>query len=321
MSSQSLVVGCDGGGTQTRILLTTLDGVELGEGQSGTGNVLDVGEDGLRQNLKSAWEQACHAAGIPTSSKADALALGLAGSGNTEGREAILRATSILPQKADRQPLLLTDVRIAHAGGFADGPGIVIVAGTGSCAYGRTADGLETRSGGWGPFLDDVGSAFDLGRRALQAIAAETDGRGGSTDITKRILNALGCDDLRDSLPKLDHRSQGRRSVASLAPIVTEAAEQQDTIALQILHDSAGALAATPLSIARQLNLESPPIIFVGGLATGSPLYRTLLQQAISARLPNATFPSPLASPAKGAALLAALSLIPHLDPHAFLTH
>ena len=87
--------------------------------------------------------------------------------------------------------LVVNDALIALQAGVGDAPGIVIVSGTGSIAYGRNDRGEASRAGGWGYVLGDEGSGYWIGRLALRAVVRHADGRGRATSLTPRLLDAF----------------------------------------------------------------------------------------------------------------------------------
>ncbi len=58
---------------------------------------------------------------------------------------------------------------IAHRAAFGTSPGVLVISGTGSIAFGRNQNGETARAGGWGPNVSDEGSAFWVGREAVAA--------------------------------------------------------------------------------------------------------------------------------------------------------
>ena len=130
------------------------------------------------------------------------------------------------------------DLRIALAGALGGDAGIVIVAGTGSAAYGRTEDGQSWQAGGWGWLMDDPGSGYWLGRRALRAIAEEADDRGKPTSLTNLIVQQMGLNSIRELRDKLYGPKKTVtpiQKITGLAPLVTSAAEDGDQVAKENL--------------------------------------------------------------------------------------
>ena len=88
--------------------------------------------------------------------------------------------------------LVTNDALIALVAGAGVGPGVVVIAGTGSIAYGRNAHDEAARAGGWGYILADEGSGFWIGRQALRAVVRAADGRGPATALTPLVLEFFG---------------------------------------------------------------------------------------------------------------------------------
>src|ERR1700733_7704143 len=104
--------------------------------------------------------------------------------------------------------------------GAGDAPGIVVIAGTGSIAYGRNAGGEAARAGGWGHMIGDEGSGYWIGREALAAVMRGADGRGPETGLTAEILAHFDVEDV-SRLPRIVYdRDVPRASVAAVGPIV-----------------------------------------------------------------------------------------------------
>ena len=120
--------------------------------------------------------------------------------------------------------LIVNDALIALVAGAGASPGVVVISGTGSIAYGVSHHGVAARAGGWGPTLGDEGSGYWIGRRALAAVMRDADGRGPRTDLTPLVLESLfaaatrgaGGGDLSPAAGPPRHRvaRAGRRSRA-----------------------------------------------------------------------------------------------------------
>ena len=186
-------LGVDGGGTNTRAMLfhapadpdVDLADCLVGEGRAVAANFHRVGVEAATTSVLTAITQACRQANI-TAHQITAACIGLAGVSHPDNHRKMYDAIEqVLP------PLnftLETDARIALAGATAGKPGIVIIAGTGSIAYGVDKDGEVARAGGWGPTLGDEGSGTYIGRRALEAVMTAYDHRThDETQLTEKI--------------------------------------------------------------------------------------------------------------------------------------
>lgn len=130
-----------------------------------------------------------------------------------------------------RRVVVVSDLELAHSGAFAGGPGVLVVGGTGSSAFGLDARGHRARAGGWGPLIGDDGSAFWLGREALRdprlrrLLRADPLKLGRGPDALRKVAG-LARDLLR--LARRDARARGLRKQAArtLAQLAAEAAAQ-----------------------------------------------------------------------------------------------
>ena len=120
------------------------------------------------------------------------------------------------------------------------GCGVVLVAGTGSIAYGRDARGREGRAGGWGYLVGDEGSVVWIGTEGLRAASYDADGRGPSTLVTARLLEELGVADFQDVLPFLYGRPHPAPAIVAAARAVARASAEGDTVAARIIEQGTG---------------------------------------------------------------------------------
>ncbi len=244
-----LFLGVDGGQTGTTALIGDENGRVLGSGSGGPCNHAGATEGrqklvrAVQDSVAAACAQACpHASAITFA----AACFGM--SGGPEDKEAILR--EILPAGI---VAVTDDAVIALAGATAGEPGIVTIAGTGSIAFGRHADGRTARTGGWGYIFGDEGSGFDIARQALRAVLRAAEGWGPATALAQVLLAATGCADSNGILHRFYTPVWPRSRVAALAPLVDEAAIEGDSVARHILHNAAQQLALLTSSVREQL--------------------------------------------------------------------
>lgn len=303
------VLGIDGGGTNTRAALVAGSGHVLGLGIAGPSNPRVVGDDAARVQIREAIDLARQKAQLPDEAMPSAAFFGVAGVvSNTDRQELRAIASDLVP---GAHVHVDHDLRIALAGALLGSPGIVLIAGTGSSCYGRTVDGSEWRSGGWGPLLDDLGSAYWLGLEALVAITRAADGRGPATSMIDPLLSQLGVEHVLDLL-RFGSDTDDRRRIAALAPLVLDAEESGDEIAHEIVRRGAEELARMVQAVAQRLGwiTGSVPLVFSGGLAVRQA-YRSGLELLLERRAPQVALVDAAAPPVIGAALLALESLGP----------
>lgn len=301
-----VILGIDGGGTKTRCLVAGRDGGPvLGEGVAGPSNFQAVGVETAVANVKAAVEMALAAANA-TLADVEAACAGLAGVGRPEDQATMAEGLACLGLPRLQ---VVTDARIALAGALGGRPGVVVIAGTGSIAYGIDAEGRTYRAGGWGWILGDEGSGFDIGRRALAAALSAFDGAGPETLLAERICTAWGLERI-DQAVRLVYSDvvEARGRLAALVPLVVDAAAEGDAVATQLLQEAGRSLAALAAAVVRRMNLPAaidPLVAMAGGVLSGVPLVQQAMREALAALAPSARLVPSMGEPADGALLLA----------------
>jgi N-acetylglucosamine kinase-like BadF-type ATPase len=299
MSQFSIFLGVDGGQSSTTALIGDETGRVVGSGSGGPCNHVGAAEG--RQKFVSAIEEclgkACRAAGLdPAQVRFASACLGF--SGGPEDKQPIL--AEIL--RTERL-LVTTDALVALVGATAGQPGIITIAGTGSIAFGRNAQGKTARAGGWGYVFDDEGGAFDLTRQALRAALREEEGWGTPTVLHSLLLEACGAKSANDLLHRFYTTEFPRERIASFSKLVDQAARQGDGVAQGILRKAAHELAALAGAVRRQLfqRGEAARVAYIGGVFRSS-LLRQDFRALVEMEPGNACGP-PAHGPAAGALL------------------
>lgn len=277
--AEDLVLGIDGGGSSTVALLATATEV-IGRGEAGPSNMQAVGVTRAFKAIEDAISAAFAEAGRAPATVRAAV-LGLAGADRPQEQ-------TLVRHWAERFGLaksveVVNDAQVLLAAGTPEGWGIALVAGTGSIAFGRTPQGKTGRAGGWGYLLGDEGSAYALVMSALQEVAHAADGRGPPTVLTQRLLSALGGEKPMDLIPAVYRGGWDRTALASLAPLVLEAASQGDGVAGRIAAHGAHQLALTIAAAAMRLELppDRLPLAVTGGTILSSEHYRQNVLQGL----------------------------------------
>ena len=301
MEQHRYVFGIDAGGTKTVCLLADERGHILGESRGGGANLQAAGELEVEKVLHHVMEEALGERDI----RPAAICLGIAGVDRDDDAEAVRGIMRRIGFKT--RALVVNDALIALVAGAGDRPGVVVVSGTGSIAYGRDARGRAARSGGWGYLLGDEGGGFWIGRAALAAVVRHFDGRGPHTLLTEMILARMDL----SSPPQLIHaiyvRGLHRYAIASIAAIVQQAADRGDAVAAEIIERAAGELAAAAASVILRLDMrgDSFPTVLAGGVFRGLPSLIDKVAVRIAEIAPRSDVRQLTAEPALGAVTLA----------------
>jgi glucosamine kinase len=271
------VVGVDGGGTSTRAVVLDESGAEIarcrGVGAVVTGDAPREAASAVAAVVRAAAEQGGVA--LP----AAALWAGLAGAGERSARRAVTEALSGLGLA--EAITVGTDVEAAFEDAFGDGPGGMLIAGTGSIALARDLDGATHRVGGWGQHLGDEGSGHWVAMEALRGVVRAHDGRGPSTALREAVMEQLGLEGPTGLIRWAASASKGE--VAALVPLVAGASSAGDAVARNILGRAADLLAGQLAAVLERSGpwAQKPRIALWGGLIwEGGPL-RDLLLRAI----------------------------------------
>ncbi|PWT86376.1 MAG: hypothetical protein C5B57_01255 [Blastocatellia bacterium] len=201
----------------------------------------------------------------------------------------------------------MNDALVALVAGAGDEPGIVIISGTGSIAYGRNARMEAARAGGWGHIIGDEGSGYWIGREALTAVVRAGDGRGPATSLTEGVLEHFEIDDLPRLKVVVYDRELPRKAVSALGPIVQRAAEHRDQVAMTILEQAAEELALSARSVSDRLGLggDGLAIVLAGGIFPLVPYLGDALASRLIHRMPGCRVQLLDREPAAGAVHLA----------------
>ncbi|HSH45226.1 MAG TPA: BadF/BadG/BcrA/BcrD ATPase family protein [Longimicrobiales bacterium] len=297
------MIGLDGGGTRSTIAVADSSGEEVLRRVGPPGRIDPRDPDGSARRLIRLIHDTLAEAGrtVP----ADALCVGLAGAGTVSAREEMhgaLRRAGVA-----RAVEVLTDGEVALHGALGGGAGILLIAGTGSVAYGRSEDGRIARCGGWGEIAGDEGSGYAIALAGIRAALKAADGRGPGTGLLRDLLATVGLSEASAIPPWLGRAGKGE--VAALGPRVISQAEAGDEVAGAILDRAARDLADHVAALVRRLGPWSTTVtvVFHGGALTESAL-----ADRVASRLPD--HPPTVVRPAQADAVAGAIRRAIHLS-------
>ena len=293
------VAGIDGGQSSTSAVVVDEKGVVRGRGSAGPADHVDEprGSRKFADASTNALVRALESAGLPRDTRFAAVHAGLSGYDDRfDGARPVFAADTVRVQH---------DAPVALAGAVQTLPAVVVIAGTGSVAYGKGGDGESVRTGGWGYLFGDAGSAFTVARDALAHAMAEDDrgvrsplGDAALAYFDRPNLRALATEALLGRIP--------RDQVASFARVVHDAARLGDRAAAAVVDNAASALAElAAVTLARLHLTEEPvPVAFAGG-AFANDAFFARTRERLAPLAPHARAVPARYDPAIGAALLA----------------
>ncbi len=291
-------LGIDGGGTKTTCAVGDEERL-LAAATAGPSNIVRVGEMQARESLHEVVRQACAASGI-TPEQVSRTCVGGSGAARPELAAVVRRILAeLLPSPVE----VVGDMETALEAAFHDGPGVVVIAGTGSIAYGRNHKGETLRAGGWGFEIGDEGSAHWTGRVAVSAVLRASDRDGDkvlSYPLAQGLCAAWGVTSLLDlaraanSVPPPDFAALFRAVVAS-----------DNELAHQVLMRAGRELAEIASVVIHRLFAKdataSVPVAMTGGVFRHASVVREAFYNAMKMIAPRAQVLPQVVDPVEGA--------------------
>jgi glucosamine kinase len=295
----AIYLGIDGGGTKTTCAVGD-DNTLLGTGTSGGSNVVRLGETQARASLQAAILKACNTAKVAPAT-VERTCIGVAGASVPQVREAVRRfIAEIVPGEVS----VVGDNEIALEAAFAGGPGVIVASGTGSIAYGRNEQGKSARAGGYGFAISDEGSGHWIGRAAIAAAMRAFD-LEQETELhcyIQEVLEARTPEDVikvANATPPPDF--------SRLFPLVVQAAESGDAVAVDVLKRAGAELADLAAMVMQKLWPADTRVRvgMVGGVFQNSTQVRQEFYNALRRTHPQVNVSFSVVNPVMGALSLA----------------
>jgi len=294
-----IFLGIDGGGSKTVCEVgdeTTLLGTGVGEGS----NVVRLGERQAGESIAAAVRQAC-AAALVNPRQIERTCVGVAGAARPEVAEIVRRA---LAELVSGEIEVVGDMVIASEAAQGGGPGVIVIAGTGSIAYGRNSAGRTARVGGWGFAISDEGSGHWIGRMAVAATMRAYD-EGHTTMLLETTMKSWGVSTREQII--LAANASPPPNFAALLPAVLAAVDAGDATAHDILAQAGAELATlAKIVIARIFeDTKDVPVAMSGGVFGNSELVRRVFYNSLRLTYPHVVVNTNVIDPVKGALELA----------------
>lgn len=292
-------LGIDGGGTKTTCVVGDATSI-LGRATSPASNITRVGEPTARESLHQAIRAACSNSSIDPAQVQRTVA-GVAGASRPETRNFIEKA---LREVVSGDVTVVTDADTALRAAFASGPGVVVIAGTGSIALAQDGHGNSSRAGGWGWAISDEGGGLWIGRAAVAAVLRARDTQK-ITILEQNILRAWHLADCNQLVSAANTSPQP--DFGALLPEVVAAANAGDSLALEVFVQAGRELASLAKIAATRVFAagSNVPVAMSGGAFAHAPNLREAFYNSLQTQLPGATLHPDLVDPVLGALQMA----------------
>jgi glucosamine kinase len=294
-------LGIDGGGTKTTCAVGDATSL-LATATAGPSNVVRVGETVARESLQQSVRQACAAAGVAPE-QVSYTCVGGSGAGRPELASAV---RGFLAEILSTPIAVVGDMEIALEAAFDRGPGVIVIAGTGSIAYGRDRQGRTLRAGGWGFAIGDEGSAHWIGRVAVNAVLRAADRADWTGD--SELAASLGKQWKADSLLDLA-RAANAVPPPNFAALFGSVAGSRDPLADEVLRRAGRELAEIAAVVIGRLFAQNPndpvPVAMTGGVFRHSEIVREVFYNELRRRDPRVQVNPRVVDPVEGALRLA----------------
>lgn len=301
----------EGGKTKTLSIVVNEHGRVLGHHLSGSSGWTTVGFERALENLVESIVGAVRKSSLETS-EIDIAILGLSDIDTEEVKEYFVRRLKSLGLFRFDATIVPDFVTAYYAVTLGD-PGIAVIAGTGSIAYGRNSRNVSARAGGWGWFGGDEGSAIWIAMKAVEAAGKHFNGRGPKTLIGEKLLNFFKIKDPLQLISVIYLKvRENVGELGQLAKVVDEAAEEGDQIAQEILIKGGRELALMAKAVYDKIYVSDDKFI-VGGVGSvySSKTLKDSFINSLKEYLPNANIIEPITQymPVKGLVALLAEKL------------
>ena len=275
----------------------------LATGKAGPSNPITIGTEKALANILEAVDEASARCGVH---EFLASRLGVAGTDKSRLRQELMDGM----RGSFGDTAIASDAASALAGGTGCRPGVVVIAGTGSIAYGENRLGETARAGGWGWRLGDEGSGYTIGLKAIMAALRAHDGRGPETLLKRKIVAHLGLDSIDGIIDWVYEPGREPKDIAYLVPLIREAEAVGDDAAALVMAEAGAELGLVVNAVIRRLGLTGGFLVSLNGGVFKQPSgYIMAFEEVVRREAPECALIRPRMPPLLGSGLLALKSI------------
>lgn len=272
-------IGIDGGGSGSRLVAIDKNRSIIAQAEGGPTNLTALPYDTVRDNIKNLLAKS-------QMSGADCkyIYMGCAGASTHDNT---IRLHNILKETGYHGPAtIINDAHLALLAATQGKPGIILIAGTGSIAYGMDIHGRLHRAGGWGHLIDDGGSGYRISMDAIKAALMDFDKRGPSTILTQVITQYFGVSSPDEILLHIYGHYFDKSHIAGVSILVHGAAAAGDAVAIKILDQAVTDLVALASKIFPRIGADRTSLVLSGGIILNSSYIHGAFREIIGREHP-----------------------------------
>ncbi|CAN5752771.1 hypothetical protein BH11VER1_BH11VER1_34420 [soil metagenome] len=267
-------LGVETGATRTTVLKIDDQGREEFRATYGPANLRMISDESLQDLFAIIKLQ---------TGEVSAVAIGMAGLRTLDDKNRVTRLAGLVWPKTPVLAVSDMDVALKSAGHWRDHSEalVVLLSGTGSCAYGVNREGRKVKVGGRGHILGDQGSAFDIALKALRAVVYQYDLHESLPKLGQAMLRVLQLNHPDDLITWSQEAS--KQDIAHLAITVFEESSKEDALAQSIINEASTSLSDMALHCAERLVDKGGRVQFL--LTGGTLLKQSSLAAQVSQRI------------------------------------
>lgn len=279
------IIGIEGGGTESTYIAADFNNNILSRVTSGGTNITASPLDQIKSNIHASIKELVKAGNL---NLGDCKAVCMGTAGVNRDKERMIMEDVISSIGIDCPIKVVNDSEIALAAATGKDEGIIVIAGTGSIAYGKNSEGISCTAGGWGHLIGDEGSGYWIAKEAINRSLKSAEGIIPYTRLTQILMEHLGILRVEDFIGFVYHSPFDKRKIAALGPIVDKAYQLGDYEAKSILVEAADGLVSMTRSIIGRLGFEGKPIDIVihGSVITKNQLVNQRFSKLVTDEYP-----------------------------------
>lgn len=294
-------VGIDGGGTKSRLVAVDTNRKVVGEALGGSTNLSSNSRTEVWNNLNDLFSEGFEKNKLEISDCLG-LCIGSAGLDSSRSKDDMVR---IIQEMGFACPIsAVNDSQLVLAAATKGEPGVVVISGTGSIAYGLDENGNTIRCGGWGHLIDDGGSGYWMGKEALKAALCAFDGRGPQTVLVDMFKREFKIETLSDCVDII-YRRLNKSDISRYSFYVEKGAMAEDKVCISIVRNAARELFNLADAVLKRLGSNDLSVIVSGGNILNNKLLNKMFVKIMKEAYPRVLVVELSQKPVTGAVHLA----------------